>query len=59
MTLIHLDSLGSYPYYYYSDLTSLGLQSGEWIEIEPQTTIDKQSTEWVDQWEIFVAAEVE
>ena len=56
MVLVHLEGLSSYGYWYYSDLTSLGLEEGRWIKIEPQTTIDNQDDEWIGQWKIFVAA---
>ncbi|MEM3403965.1 MAG: hypothetical protein QXJ17_05490 [Nitrososphaeria archaeon] len=36
MILIHLDDLEEYRYYYYPDLSSLGLSKGKWIIIEPQ-----------------------
>jgi transglutaminase-like putative cysteine protease len=59
MVLIHLNDLGPYDYYSYDDLTSLGLSSGRWIIIEPQTTLDYQSdASWMDQWTILVAADV-
>ena len=56
MVLIHVDDLTGYGYYYFSDLTSLGLEKGKWIVIEPQTTIENQATDWVRQWILFVAA---
>ena len=57
MVLVHLEDLSVYGYWYYSDLTSLGLEEGRWIIIEPQTTIDYQDNEeWMSQWEILVAA---
>jgi hypothetical protein len=50
--------LGGYGYYYYSDLTSLGLASGKWIIIEPQMLIQNQDdSSWFSQWIIEVAAE--
>jgi len=58
MTLVHLTDLGSYSCYSYSDLTSKGLQSGKWIIIEPQSTIEYQHTSWVASWNIRVASEV-
>jgi len=58
MVLVHLPDLGGYGYYYYSDLTSLGLASGKWIIIEPQTLIQNQDdSSWFSQWIIEVAAE--
>lgn len=59
MVLVHLDDLGDYGYWYYDDLTSLGLPEGRWIKIEPQTTISYQNDEWMHQWNILVAAKVE
>jgi len=59
MVLVHLDDLGNYGYWRYDDLTSLGLPDGQWIKIEPQTTISYQSEEWMGTWKILVAAEVE
>lgn len=56
MVLVRLDSLGDYGYWYYSDLTSLGLSAGKWIKIEPQITIDKQKTDWLSDWDIFAAS---
>jgi len=57
MVLVHLEDLSSYGYWYYDDLTSLGLEEGRWIKIEPQTTIDCQDNEeWMSQWRILVAA---
>ena len=58
MTLVHLDGISPNGCWYYSDLTSYGLQSGTWLKIEPQTTIENQMTDWVHQWNIEVAAEV-
>ncbi len=60
MVLVDLDDLGGYRYWRYDDLTSLGLPEGQWIKIEPQSTIDHQGDdEWMGQWNILVAAEVE
>jgi len=61
MVLLHLDDLGSYSYYYFSDLTSYGLQEGKWIIIEPQVTIERQHDEdWMEQWngEYFIEIDV-
>jgi predicted transglutaminase-like cysteine proteinase len=59
MVLVKLDDLESYGYYYYSDLTSYGLGPGQWIVIEPQSTIDQQDvSSWMSQWNIIAAAEV-
>jgi len=59
MILLHnIDSIAPYNGYYYSDITSLGLQSGEWLIIEPQQTIENQHTDWILEWTIKVAAEV-
>jgi hypothetical protein len=56
MVLIHLEDLGSYGYWYYSDLVSYGLESGKWIEIEPQLPIQHQNDDWLEQWDIIAAA---
>lgn len=56
MVLVHLDDLGEYSYWYYSDLTSIGLASGKWIKIEPQLTIENQGSEWVGKWSLLAAA---
>lgn len=59
MVLVHLDNLGSYGYYHYSDLTGYGLPAGNWIVIEPQMTIDQQNdSTWMSQWSIMAAADV-
>ncbi len=59
MVLVHLDNLGSYGYWYYSDLTGNGLSAGKWIKIEAQRTIGNQhDPSWFEQWSIRVAAEV-
>jgi len=58
MNLVHLDDLDDYGYYYYTDLTGKGLDSGRWIIIEPQAPIDDQyDPEWLEQWDLKVAAE--
>ena len=59
MVLVHLDDLGDYGYWQYNDLTSLGLPEGQWIMIEPQSTISYQYDDWMSTWNILVAAEVE
>jgi len=57
MILVHLDKLGSYGFYSYKDLTSLGLKPGIWIVIEPQSTIEQQRNEtWMSQWQIMYAS---
>jgi hypothetical protein len=58
MTLVHLDDISPYGCWYYSNLTSYGLQAGTWLKIEPQATIENQMTDWVHQWSIEAAAEV-
>jgi len=58
MALVHLDDLGDHGFYYYSDLTSIGLQAGDWIIIEPQDLISAQDDpQWIEQWDVEVAAE--
>lgn len=49
MTLVHVDDISPYGYWSYTDLTGLGLQSGTWVIIEPQHTIENQSTDSMDQ----------
>ena len=56
MILVHLEDLEGYDYWYYSDLTDKDLEEGRWIIIEPQTTIENQSDEWIKQWRLLVAA---
>lgn len=59
MVLVHLPDLGSYGYWYYSDLTNLGLSEGKWIVIEPQLNISAQHNENVTQkWSLNVASEI-
>jgi hypothetical protein len=62
MILVHLDSLGGYRYYYYPDLTSYGLSTGQWIIIEPQYySLSQQQSkqdQWIPQWRLVAAAEV-
>ena len=46
-------------YYSYSDLTSLGLSSGKWIIIEPQSPIEYQGEQdWFKQRSITDALEI-
>ena len=54
----HIESIAPYNGYYYSDLTSLGLQWDDWLIIEPQATIENQHTDWILEWTIEAAAEV-
>ena len=59
MVLVHLSDLGNYGYWYYSDLTNLGLSEGKWIVIEPQLDISAQYNENVLQkWSLIVASEI-
>lgn len=59
MVLLHSDTLSSYGFRFYQDLTSMGLSAGEWIIIEPQATIDRQyDLDWFNQWRIQAAADV-
>ena len=59
MVLVHLDSLGSYAFFKFSDLTYLGLSSGTWVIIEPQGTIGYQGdAEWMTQWKLDSAVEI-
>ena len=56
MALVHMDSLSPYVCINYSDLTSFGLQSGQWLAIEPQFTIEDQYE--MSQYDLSAAAEV-
>jgi hypothetical protein len=60
MILVNLNDLDGYGYYYYyDDLTSMGLSGGRWIIIEPQSKIDNQhSTEWFSDWNLNAASEI-
>jgi hypothetical protein len=42
--------------WYYNDLTRFGLKEGNWYVIEPQFTIEQQSSNWVGEW-FLVSAE--
>ncbi len=55
MVLVHLSSLSGYGYWYYDDLTDIGLAAGEWILLEPQVLLGEQDTDWMTQWYIVVA----
>ncbi len=59
MVLVHLEDLGSYGYWSYSDLTGYGLASGRWIIIEPQYEIDYQNSDWVGEWSLVAASAVD
>ncbi|UCH01701.1 MAG: hypothetical protein JSV20_07600 [Candidatus Bathyarchaeota archaeon] len=59
MVLVNVNDLGEYGYYYYEDLTQSGLESGQWIILEPQTTIENQATSWIEQWDLFAASELD
>ena len=59
MVLVHLEDLGDYGCWYFDDLTNYELTEGRWITIEPQATIESQGDEWMAQWSIFVAEEIE
>ena len=60
MNLLHLDELEGYNYYSYDSLTSKGLSSGKWIQIEPQRYIDDQNDEeWMEDWELRLAEEID
>jgi hypothetical protein len=60
MVLIHIEDLGEHGFWYFDDLTHLGLREGRWIIIEPQYEIEHQEyDEWMSQWSLRVAAEVE
>ena len=60
MNLLHLNELEGYSYYSYDSLTSKGLSSGKWIQIEPQRYIDDQNDEeWMEDWELRLAEEID
>jgi len=60
MNLLHLEELEGYSYYSYDDLTSKGLRSGKWIQIEPQRYInDQNDEEWMENWELRLAEEID
>ena len=56
MVLVHLDELEVSNYLSFSDLAQYGLNEGRWIIIEPQDPIDWQDLEWIEQWNLLVAA---
>lgn len=56
MVLVHLEALEGYGYWYYSDLTSLGLEAGRWIIIEGQIPLADQDSDWISQWSVFAVA---
>jgi len=59
MVLIHLNDLGKHGFWYFEDLTHMGLQKGKWIIIEPQYDIEHQDyNEWMSQWSLTIASEV-
>ena len=57
MTLVHMDDLDGNGFWYFSDLTDMGLTSGRWIVIEPRLLIDQQSSECISDWRLEVAAD--
>jgi len=60
MVLVHLDELEGYRYWFYEDLTNYDFESGTWLKIEPQFTIDRQGDdEWFSQWNIYMAVELD
>jgi hypothetical protein len=59
MVLVHLEGLVDYGYWYFSDLTHRDLDEGRWIIIEPQLTIEDQGDDWISQWDLLVAADLE
>jgi hypothetical protein len=56
MVLTHLEALEGYGYWYFSDLTSLGLTAGRWIIIEGQIPLADQDSDWISQWSLFAVA---
>jgi hypothetical protein len=59
MVLVHLEDLGSYGYWHYSNLTSYGLASGKWIIIEPQYTINHQYSDSISEWSLVAVSAVD
>ena len=59
MVLVNLEDLGSYGCWYFDDLTHFGLDEGRWINIEPQTLIQNQGLDDIDQWSLLVAKQLE
>lgn len=59
MILLNIDDLKGYSNYYYIDLTNKGLDSGRWVIIEPQTGISNQGIDWIEQWALQTAAELD
>lgn len=65
LVLVHLEELEvtnpyyEHLYYLYNDLTHYGLQSGQWIMIEPQSPIEYQGDpEWFEQMDLKEAVEI-
>ena len=59
MVLVNLANLGNYGYWRYSDLTAHGLSEGNWIILEPQTTIERQHDKnLIEKWSIIAMAEI-
>lgn len=59
MVLIKLNDIVGYNYWYFDDLTNMGLSDGKWIILEPQATIENQhSDDWFKDWKIKVASEI-
>ena len=59
MVLVHLDSLGDYGYFYYEDLSAYDFSDGQWIIVEPQTTIGNQCNERIGEYSVYMAVEVD
>jgi hypothetical protein len=59
MVLINLNDLKGYHYWYYENLTDLGLSEGQWIKIDPQATLSSQGASWMGEWNLLVAKELE
>lgn len=59
MVLVHLEDLGIYGYWHYSNLTGYGLASGKWIIIEPQRTIGYQDSMGIGEWSLVAASAVD
>jgi hypothetical protein len=57
MVLIRLDDV-DFEYWFWDNLTDYGLQSGRWIHIEPQRTIEEQGNHDMDQWTLISTCEI-
>lgn len=59
MVFVQLNDLEGQPYRYYSDLTTFHCDSGKWIVIEPQKTLNTQNLTWISYWNLIAAGELD